>query len=496
MSGALLGIDIGTTALKAAAYDARTGRLLASAGARLALKTAPDGRREQSAAGIVASLRAAVRAVTSDLARGCRVRGIGLAAQGGSGAICAPDGRALTPVHLWNDLRFMPHLEALRRERPAAFWREWTWRDEPGWGLARLRWLRERGALPESPWLYVGVGEIAHHALTSQWRQDPCNALQIGCLNVPARALDASLMSLSGAGLSAVAPLRVGHGTQPLSATAARALGLDAGLSVAGPYMDHEAGSLSTGGSPEVMQVSLGTAWVANFAMPRDARWRSPFQLVIPAADGGDDWLVIQPLLTGNVTWDWATRTLMHPRPSRALALADAALRTSLLPAAGLVAIPWLNMPSPLAAGSLGALAWAGASPATNRGELLRAVALGMACELRRVIDAALSDGRIERIVLGGGAARSAPLAALLAAALAPTRVRVAIDPDGAGTRGALHAFSPRASRAADRPLPRPSPRLAAEVARRLDLYRAALARLYGDVAAGGALAIDPGGRP
>ena len=42
-----------------------------------------------------------------------------------------------------------------------------------------------------------------------------------------------------------VAPLRPGHETAPLSAAGARLLGLTAGIPVAGPYNDHEAGHLA-----------------------------------------------------------------------------------------------------------------------------------------------------------------------------------------------------------------------------------------------------------
>ncbi|HIE10420.1 MAG TPA: hypothetical protein EYP62_02290, partial [Kiritimatiellae bacterium] len=43
---------------------------------------------------------------------------------------------------------------------------------------------------------------------------------------------------------------------------------------------------------------------------PPASRWRSPFQLVLPSPVGSGH-LVVQPLLTGNVTWDWALQTFV-----------------------------------------------------------------------------------------------------------------------------------------------------------------------------------------
>ena len=47
-----LGIDLGTTVLKAAAFDGRTGDVLASSSKRLTIRLTKDGGREQSAGSI------------------------------------------------------------------------------------------------------------------------------------------------------------------------------------------------------------------------------------------------------------------------------------------------------------------------------------------------------------------------------------------------------------------------------------------------------------
>ena len=142
----LLGIDIGTTALKAAVFDRRTGRVLAKAGCRLETRTGSDGAREQDPQSLLDALAGAVaelRAATGT--RWSRIAGIGLAAQGGSTLLADREsGAPFSTMFLWNDTRAGAHFGAIAAARPARWWRTRTLRDEPGMGLARVEWLRGR----------------------------------------------------------------------------------------------------------------------------------------------------------------------------------------------------------------------------------------------------------------------------------------------------------------------------------------------------------------
>ena len=103
----LIGIDVGSTVLKAAAFDARTGRLLGQDSLRLETHTDASGRREQSPAQLRAAMRACVRAAVRKSGQSSSsVEGVGLASQGGSMIIADREsGRALTPMALWNDAK-------------------------------------------------------------------------------------------------------------------------------------------------------------------------------------------------------------------------------------------------------------------------------------------------------------------------------------------------------------------------------------------------------
>jgi sugar (pentulose or hexulose) kinase len=484
----LLGIDCGTTVLKAAAFDGRTGRLLASAAERLEIAVGPDGRREQSGSELREALRSAVGALRRSLGdRAAGIAGIGLAAQGGSMLIAdRRTGRPRTPLVLWNDARAFAFLPRVTARRPPAWWRSFSRRDEPGMGLARLAWLRqERPGLLDGRNIYVGAGELLGHLLTGAWRQDACHALQTGCYDAVRDCLTAKPLRALGVPVSFFAPLREGHRTLPLAHREAGDLGLPAGIPVAGPYMDHEAGYLSVAGTTaRPLQCSLGTAWVGNFLVPEGSGGRSPIQLSIPSPLGPGR-LVIQPLLTGNVTWDWALETFAGGGRARALAAADRIFAEALLPPAGLAALPWLNRPNPFLPGALGAGCFVGASPTTTRADLLRAAAAGMAFELRRVFDSLVAKKAIDGAVLSGGASKGRYFRELIAALFRPIPTFRAVEEDWMGARGSLYALSPAVVSVAAERVELPEGFDIAAVRRAYDGYLRTFARIGGDVPAG-----------
>jgi sugar (pentulose or hexulose) kinase len=483
-----LGVDIGSTSLKAAVFDDASGRLLAQGEQRLALTTDDTGRREQDPAallraldGVVAQLRGAVRG------RWRRVRGIGVAAQGGSTLLVdRRTGRPATPLILWNDARALRHFHALAAELPASWWRAFSQRDEPAMGLARLRWLREQSPrLFDSRPLCVGVGEHVFFALTGEWRQDACHALQSGCYDARHDRLTTRALARVGLPEDLFPPLRERHTTRPLTRAAAARLHLPPGLPVAGPYNDHEAAFASLAqGRGHPLAVSLGTAWVGNFVLPASFHGRSPFQLLIPAPNGTGH-QVIQPLMTGNVTLDWARAAFRQPSPAAARARTGSALASPLLPPPGLTALPWLNRPNPLCPPALGAGGFFGITPATTPTDQYRALVAAMCFELQRVLGPVVARGAADVVILSGGSAHDPQLAALIGALFAPVPVHRAVDPSLMGARGSLVAFAPGITASALAPLPPATglDRSALHAARAL--YLEVFSRLCGQVPAG-----------
>ena len=489
-----LGIDIGSTSLKAAAFDARRGRLLAQAEHRLALDVDESGKREQDPAALIRALGAATASLRRQVGdRWQRVRGIGLAAQGGSTILVDRDtGATATPMMLWNDTRAFGHFHRIAAKFPPRWWHAFSLRDEPGMGLARAQWLRETspGFFNDNP-LCIGAGEHVYFALTGQWRQDACHALQSGCYDAVRDRLTTRALAALDLPADFHAPLRQGHDMHPLAPGGAALLKLPVGIPVAGPYNDHEAGFLSVrhvSGRP--LECSLGTAWVGNFVLPATCRGGAPFQFRI-ASPTDDGRLTIMPLLTGNVTLDWALAAFVHGNHRTALARAAGILAERLLPPPGLAAVPWLNRPNALRPTHNGSAALFGIGPATTRADCLRAVVLAMVCEFARVFDGLTKSGAVDGLVLCGGAARIARVRVLFAALFAPLPVHCVTAAELMGTRGCLHAFDPRIARAPVAPV-RPDCRIDTRaLAEAHALYQEMFRRLCGHVPAGKAYTLD-----
>jgi sugar (pentulose or hexulose) kinase len=446
----LLGIDFGTTVLKVCALDKRKGSLLAHAIRRLPVVSLPHGGREQKSGDIDRAFKSAMTELKNKIRSDWRnIEGIGLAAQGGSTMIANRiSGKALTPMILWDDGRTHDFQARLLQEYPPVFWRKHILCDSPPAGLGRLLWLKEcRPDLFHDGNIHIGAGEYLFHKLTGLWRQDAGNAIQIGSYNPQKKLLFSTLFNIAEIPLSFVAPLRQGHETVSLSQKGAKRFDLPEDIRIAGPYIDQETGYLSTGGiSTHPLQCSLGTAWVGNFVLPHGSNGKSPTQIVIPSPlDEG--WLVIQPLLTGNRTWEWGLQQLVDEDYSQALEKARWLFRASILPKDDLFFLSWLDQPNPLNPQSIGAGVFHGLNTQTSRADMLRALVAGMCCELARVFDEVKQNKVIDSVVLGGGASNGHAFRVMIAALFSPLTVYQQKDIDLSTARGSVYALAPAIAR-------------------------------------------------
>ncbi|MCC6695213.1 MAG: FGGY-family carbohydrate kinase [Candidatus Hydrogenedentes bacterium] len=492
--GLLLGIDLGTTVLKVGLFDGTTGALVATASRRLKVETFSHGGREEDPSAVLRSLRAVLRSVR--LHAGSQwdaVCGVGLAAQGGSSILVEREsGKAFTPMVLWNDGRTHAYDAQILDMSGMPYWRRRTWREVPPAGLGRLLWMREtHPELFHGGTLHVGAGEFAFHHLTGVWRQDPGHAIQIGAYNAQRGALTQGPFDLVGLPLSFVAPMRAGHETAQLSEGAARRFGLRAGIPVAGPYIDQEAAYLSSLGKVKnPLQCSLGTAWVGNFVLPQKLRGHSPYQLTLPNPNGAG-YLVIQPLLTGNTSWDWAIKNFVHRDMMAGLRRAEKMLEDTPLPPDGLCMIPWLAQANPFNTTHHGGGTFSGVGVDTAREDLVRAVASGMTYELRRSLDAVAGRGVCDGVVLNGGASAGVHFQRMIATLFAPLPVYRHVDENAAVARGAVYTLNRRVACA---PVKRCTPYTAVTQARvraAYGHYVKTWEQCYGAVRAGGAYVIE-----
>jgi xylulokinase len=141
----LLGIDLGTTRIRVAAFDSE-GRQVVARGSPNRLREIHPGRVEQPVQEIRDAADAAIQAVTSALgARAADVAAIGVTGQMGGITAVDPVGRVLMPYDSPLDLRcfpyferhMLPHLRTILAKTGAS----------PEWGQKLLYWRDEHPAL-------------------------------------------------------------------------------------------------------------------------------------------------------------------------------------------------------------------------------------------------------------------------------------------------------------------------------------------------------------
>lgn len=267
MPAAVLGLDIGTTSVKAVVV-ARSGEILGegSSDAITTTTPAPDAS-EQDPADLWAAVVAAVRRAVSSLERGVSPAGLAMAAQSGSVVPVAGD-QVVGPVVTWMDMRALSIIEGFSPEQRSLVRRVSGWTPSAGLGLATIAWLRSQAMAEAPPERFAGVDSFIAHRLTGEWVTNPSNAAGFQLMDVLRLEWDGELCALAGIEPADLVPIAA-TGTQigTLLPAVAAVLGLPAGLPVFAGGHDQACAAVALGiTEPGAMMLSAGTAWVLTAA--------------------------------------------------------------------------------------------------------------------------------------------------------------------------------------------------------------------------------------
>ncbi|WP_229379080.1 xylulokinase [Streptomyces sp. VRA16 Mangrove soil] len=288
----VIGVDSSTQSTKAAFVDAASGALLGVGRARHTV-TGQDGARETDpevwwralAEAVADGLRAAGVPASS-------VGGIAVAGQQHGLVVLDADGRPLRDAMLWNDTRSAPQARALTE------------------ALGEAEWLARAGSLPvasmtATKWRWLLENEphtaaraaavrLPHDFLTERLCgagvTDPGDASGTLWYSTADGAYDPVVLELTGMDKELLPQVTPGGGTRAgsLTAAAAEALGLPAGIPVAAGTGDNMAAAvgLGLGGSglldhPVISLGTSGTVFAATRTRPAD-----PALAGFAAADG------------------------------------------------------------------------------------------------------------------------------------------------------------------------------------------------------------------
>jgi xylulokinase len=292
--GTLLGIDLGSTRIKAVLVDASGVERRAAAG------PTPFAARAEGVEMTVDELLAGVAAVLAELGPERRATAaVGVAGMAECGAPLDAAGCPLGSVIAWFDPRGEAVVERLRRDGGEALAASTGRRLRTVSSVAKLGWWVERTGRSPGGWL--GVPELCVHALGGAAVTDPSLASRTGWYDVGARAYMPEVAAAIGVPVSALPPV-VAAGSVAGRVTAAGAAwsGLAAGIPVTPAGHDHLAAAAGCGAGPADLVDSVGTAESlvrrlpgGDPPAPDTLRRAVELETAVSARPDGDGWALL-----------------------------------------------------------------------------------------------------------------------------------------------------------------------------------------------------------
>ncbi len=263
MSDAYIGLDIGTTGIKAVAFDAKDQQL-AIAEAPTPVQTVGTGG-EYDAGELWKCAASILLKVTTELSSaGHHVLAIAVASMGESGVLVDESGEPLAPVIAWFDSRTEPQskwwVDNVGIERTQTIT---GLTPKAAFGANKMQWIRQQ--LPDlwargAKWL--NLADWIVYRLTGVMATDYSLASRTMLLDVSKRQWSAEILAAAGIDIGLLAPLvQSGAPVGIVTVEAARCTGLAPGVVVGAGGQDHVCAALALGiTEPGTVLDSIGTA--------------------------------------------------------------------------------------------------------------------------------------------------------------------------------------------------------------------------------------------
>ena len=305
MNDLFLGIDLGTSGVKAAAIDT-ADRVIAQATAPLAVQRPQPGWSEQAPADWWQATVAAVTALPAEVRRA--VRAVGLSGQMHGAVLLDQAGEPLRPAIIWNDGRSARQCAELERREPLS--RSITGNlAMPGFTAPKLLWVREH-----EPEIFARTAQVLlpkdylRLRLTGERLSDMSDAAGTLWLDVARREWSEPMLAATG--LTRAHMPGLVEGSAPagrLLPGVARQLGLDP-VVVAGGGGDNAASAVGCGvvapGQALLSLVTSGVLFVVTDRFrPNPERAAHAFCHALPGL-----WHQMSVMLSAASTLDWVTR--------------------------------------------------------------------------------------------------------------------------------------------------------------------------------------------
>ncbi len=417
----ILALDVGTTGVKAVAFD------LASPWRYVAIREYPllepqPGWQVQDPE-LMMSATAAAAAECTAVTGGADVVAVALS--------CAMHGllgldaamRPLTPLITWADGRAAPQARFLRTSGQAGELHRATGTPvHPMTPLTKLMWFsrNEPRTWARARW-WVGLKDFLLYRMTGSLVTELSSASGTGLLDMAARTWSPAAVALAGVSVDQLPAIVATTATLPLSPDAAGRLALPAGTPVVSGAGDGPLGNLGTGAiTTGVAGLSLGTSGAIRMVVPKP-RVDDEGALFCYALTESV-WVVGGAVSNGGVVIRWAGDSLAPDLSAPARGLADEILLSlaGTVPAGsdGLVMLPYLLAErAPLWDPDLPG-AYLGLRRGHTRAHLIRAAIEGVCRQLAVITDRLDRIAGVSSVRVTGGAFRSPLWRDVMAASL------------------------------------------------------------------------------
>lgn len=414
----LLGIDVGSSACKAAIVSPEGDRL-ASAAVRYPTHSPEAGWKEQDPEDWYRAACRAVRSCLADAAAGrarlkaAQVKGIAATGPAHNFILLDARGRPLGKAIHWSDTRSVSETEKLDRESGREIFDKTFQRMSTASTLSHLLWIREhRPDVWEQARVLLVTKDYLCRRLTGQYGTDPHDAAGTQLWDVRRKEWSAELCGLVGWDLSRLPEVRPAASVAgELLPDAARDLGVEPGVPVAAGSGDTAVEAFSLGAvEPGDCVLKLATSGNANLITRRGKP--SAVCMTYPYLDFRL-WIAIASTSSGAATLKWYVDGFCADVAQRAAGSDPYASIFEMAEeieagSAGLLFHPYLlGERSPYWDPRLSG-AFHGIRDHHDRRHFVRAVMEGVAYSLRDCLEASQADnGKAERAWLIGGRAGS-----------------------------------------------------------------------------------------
>ena len=429
----LLGIDVGTTNVKACAYD-EEGRLLYRAKRPMPSRRLRGGGAEYEADELERVVLEAARETIEDCGP---PEAIGISSMAESGFLIGDAGNPLSPAIAWFDQRTLPQAARWKERLPEReLFARTGLRSAPLSTASKLEWIQDNqpDVWKESR-AWLGMAEYLVFRMTGESGTDPSLACRTMLFDVGRGEWDEGLCALAGVPAGMLPPVhQAGAITGKLSKEAAGKLSIPDGVPVAVCGHDHVCGAFGAGAaSPGDVLDSIGTAEACILTLSEPPLDEAGYELGLPVGrhvSPGLSYIGATLPESGGLV-GWLVDLLEGDENDLARWTEDAA---ALDPGEGGVCLPVLDERD-------GGVVFSSLEKESRAGHLLRAALEGLALEVQSQLERALNatGTHPEIITLVGGGARNS-LWSQLKADASGLPVRVVEDPECVARGAALLA--------------------------------------------------------